>query len=182
MLLTLSIDPALEIGEPRLGEDAAAMEFIYQIEGSEMRLLVYSMHSAQINPGKFDLISIPFAGEGEVHLISAEAADYTGRPYSTNISSSVLPEEFALDQNYPNPFNPTTTISFSLAGRSEWRLSIYNVVGKLVREYVDESEAGVQNVVWDGRDNRGSAAASGVYFYRLTAGSFLQTKKMIFLK
>jgi hypothetical protein len=88
-----------------------------------------------------------------------------------------------LSQNYPNPFNPQTTISFTLAGRSHVDLRIYDVNGALVRALVNETQApGAYHVKWDGRDDNGRVVASGVYFYKLTAGSFSQTRKMVLLK
>jgi hypothetical protein len=89
----------------------------------------------------------------------------------------------SLAQNHPNPFNPQTTISFSIAQRGNVRLNVYDVNGALVRTLANETRAaGAYDVTWDGRDDRGRAVASGVYFYKLTAGSFTQTRKMVLLK
>ncbi len=89
----------------------------------------------------------------------------------------------ALVQNYPNPFNPATTIAFSLAKNSQVVLAIYDVRGALVRVLIDEPRAaGGQRAVWDGKDDSGSDVSSGVYFYRLTAGRFQSTRKMVLLK
>ncbi|MCI0452945.1 MAG: T9SS type A sorting domain-containing protein [Candidatus Latescibacteria bacterium] len=91
--------------------------------------------------------------------------------------------EFSLAQNYPNPFNPSTTIAYSLASASDVELTIFDVRGSHVKTVVRERrEAGVHRVPWDGTDNRGNRVASGVYFYRLTAGSFRATKKMVLLR
>jgi len=89
-----------------------------------------------------------------------------------------------LAQNVPNPFNPSTTIRFSLRQRSKVTLSVYDVRGRRVRTLVrGVRTAGVEHVVaWDGRDDAGAAVSSGVYFYRLVAGSFTQTRKMLLLK
>ncbi|MGB8657976.1 MAG: FlgD immunoglobulin-like domain containing protein [Candidatus Zixiibacteriota bacterium] len=98
------------------------------------------------------------------------------------------PEDFALLQNYPNPFNPTTTIKFKVQG-SEFKvpipttLKIYNVLGQRVRTLVDEQKtAGNYEVVWDGKDDRGKELASGIYFCKLTAGSYQKTRKMLLLR
>jgi hypothetical protein len=90
----------------------------------------------------------------------------------------------ALKNSYPNPFNPTTTIEYSLKKRSHVSLNIYNVAGQLVRTMVDEIQGPGDDyrVVWDGRNNAGEAVTSGVYFYRLKAGDFLETRKTILLK
>jgi hypothetical protein len=91
--------------------------------------------------------------------------------------------ENELAQNYPNPFNPSTTIAFSLAQSSDATLSIFDVRGSLVKTVLrGRREAGVHRVPWDGTDSRGGRVASGVYFYRLTAGSFRATRKMVLLR
>jgi hypothetical protein len=88
-----------------------------------------------------------------------------------------------LEQNFPNPFNPQTTLAYSVKDASDVSLVIYDVAGRRVRELVNEHrKAGVYKVVWDGRDGKGTQVASGVYFYKLAAGSFVDTKKMIMLK
>ena len=88
-----------------------------------------------------------------------------------------------LAQNYPNPFNPQTSIAFSLKERSTVSLKVYDVAGALVRELVSGTRvAGAYDAEWDGRDASGQQVASGVYFYRLVAGEFRSTKKMVLLK
>ena len=88
-----------------------------------------------------------------------------------------------LAQNYPNPFNPTTTIAFSIAEVSDVKLAIYGVRGELVRTLVDGRRApNNYRVIWDGKNNAGNFVASGVYFYRLIAGDFKATKKMVLLR
>jgi hypothetical protein len=88
-----------------------------------------------------------------------------------------------LEQNIPNPFNPTTTIRFELEARERVTLAVYSAGGQLIRTLVDDTRGpGVHAVQWDGRNARGAAQASGVYFYRLTAGSFSESKKMVLLK
>ncbi|UCH83172.1 MAG: T9SS type A sorting domain-containing protein [Candidatus Latescibacterota bacterium] len=94
-----------------------------------------------------------------------------------------LPPSFALHQNTPNPFNPSTSISFGLKEEGNISLKIYDVSGKLVRVLVEERrEARRHEEMWDGKDEKGIPVASGVYFYRLTAGNRTLTKKMVLLK
>jgi len=97
---------------------------------------------------------------------------------------SAAPGQFDVFQNYPNPFNPTTTISFMVQKPGHVRLRIYNVIGQLVRELVDEEmEAGVtHHVVWEGTDRKGINVASGMYFYRLEQGQFAKTNRMILVR
>lgn len=88
-----------------------------------------------------------------------------------------------LEQNFPNPFNPTTTLAYSLKSAENVTLTIYDVAGRRVRELVNErKERGAYKAVWDGRNDRGVPVASGVYLYKLKAGSFTDTKKMMLLK
>ena len=89
-----------------------------------------------------------------------------------------IPTLFRLDQNYPNPFNPSTTFRFDIASRSTVTLKIYDALGREAATLVNESmDPGIYHSLW----NTGNFA-SGVYYYRLTAGSFVQTKKLLLLK
>jgi hypothetical protein len=91
--------------------------------------------------------------------------------------------EFALQQNVPNPFNPATRISYELPVRAHVTLAVYDVNGRLVRRLVDSVDGpGARSAKWEGRDDSGQPAASGVYFYRLRAANRAETKKMILLK
>jgi len=94
-----------------------------------------------------------------------------------------LPTEFGMSQNVPNPFNPTTKVSFALPVASKVNLAVYNVLGQHVTTLVDAfMPAGYQETIWDGTDKDGHTVASGVYFYKLRAGDFTDTKKMLMLK
>jgi hypothetical protein len=89
-----------------------------------------------------------------------------------------VPAEYALMQNYPNPFNPMTTIRYGLPRKSTPTLAIFNALGQQVALLVDgEQEAGYHDVKFDA-----SGFASGVYFYRLVAGDFVQTRKLLLLR
>ncbi len=90
------------------------------------------------------------------------------------------PKVFALDQNYPNPFNPSTKISWQSPVSSHQTLKIYDVLGKEIATLVDEyKEAGTYNVEFTINNLQ---LSSGIYFYKLQAGSFIETKKMILMK
>ncbi|MCX5752850.1 MAG: M1 family aminopeptidase [Candidatus Krumholzibacteria bacterium] len=94
-----------------------------------------------------------------------------------------VPSLAVLDQNYPNPFNPATLIRFSLSEPSTVSLRIYDATGRLVRVLVEGPlSAGAHERAWDGADSRGAPASSGVYLYRLDAGSFSRTRKMILIR
>ena len=92
--------------------------------------------------------------------------------------TALVPDSYMLNQNYPNPFNPSTTIRYGLPQRSTVSLTVFNALGQRVRQLVnEEQEAGYHEVKFDG-----TGLASGVYFYRLRAGGFVETKKFLFLQ
>jgi hypothetical protein len=98
-------------------------------------------------------------------------------------SGSNLPIAFELGQNYPNPFNPNTTITLSVPEATNWSLAIFNVAGHLVKRFEGRtSGAAFVTVEWDARDRAGRRVSTGVYFYRVEAGSFNSVKKMVLLK
>lgn len=99
------------------------------------------------------------------------------------IDTSDVPDGFALAQNYPNPCNPRTSISFSLPTAARVQLTLYNLLGQQVRLLADQLlPAGTHSVEWDGMNDLQRPAATGVYFYRLEAADFQQSKKLILLK
>jgi hypothetical protein len=118
---------------------------------------------------------------------------------SVDFDEDQKPFIFTLFQNYPNPFNPVTKIHYVVEGRqteaavggrstadgssTPITLKIYNILGQKVRTLVDETKrAGSHEVIWDGKDDRGKEVASGIYFYKLTAGSYQKIRKMVLLK
>jgi len=105
----------------------------------------------------------------------------------TGVAVAITPRPvaaaFSLEQNHPNPFNPTTTIRFTLPERAQVSLAVFDVRGRRIATLVDrEMPAGLSRVEWDGRDRRGTQVSSGVYFYRIVAGSHVETRKMVLLK
>ena len=102
----------------------------------------------------------------------------------TGTQNDFLPMIMKLKGNYPNPFNPTTTISFSTAENAEnAELAIYNIRGQKVRTLIsNQLSAGDHSIIWNGRDSNGNRVGSGIYFYKLKAGDYISTKKMILLK
>ena len=92
--------------------------------------------------------------------------------------TSLLPQEFSLSQNYPNPFNPVTIIEYSLSKAGHVSLIVYNLLGEEVIQLMSETQqTGSHKVKWNASD-----FASGIYIYRLQAGDFVQTRKMVLLK
>ena len=99
------------------------------------------------------------------------------------VRAEPVPSVFSLGQNQPNPFTPTTSIPYGLPERAWVTLDIFDIKGRRICTLVNESqERGFKSVPWDGRDGAGAAVPSGVYFYRLHAGSSTETRKMVLVR
>ncbi|HUV35406.1 MAG TPA: T9SS type A sorting domain-containing protein [Patescibacteria group bacterium] len=121
---------------------------------------------------------------GSVYRYRVEISDGDGRRELFTTDAIAMPR-FALhlEQNHPNPFNPSTVIRYSLPERQHVRMSIFDVSGKRVARLVDREETGGHHAVeWNGLDEEGSAVASGIYFYTITAGKRTMARKMILLR
>jgi len=152
-------------GEPVL--NAAGMDMETSLINGERRIIIMSWDS---NVATGDLVTIP----GSFEVTSVEVSDPAG--YLMKVST--VPSEFALAQNYPNPFNPNTNISFSLPNDANVSLTVYNITGEKVAELVNgQVKAGQHTVSWNA-----SNVGSGVYFYRINAGNFTATRKMVLMK
>lgn len=93
------------------------------------------------------------------------------------------PAGFLLSHNFPNPFNPATTIAFHLPETADISLKIFDIKGELVKSlFTGKQHAGDHVIQWDGRDEKGSLAAGGLYFYQLRANRFIQSKKMVLIR
>ena len=102
---------------------------------------------------------------------------------SADSPGSTVPSAFALHKNYPNPFNPVTTIRYDIAEAVEVTLTIYNALGQQVRRLVNSPhQPGGYTIIWDGKSDNGQVLASGLYIYRLQAGEFVQSRKLLLLK
>ena len=120
-------------------------------------------------------------------LIEAAIDDFsveTFTPLPTDAPDGITPTfGSALAQNQPNPFNPVTMIRFTLSNPADALLTIYDATSRQVRALVDRRlAAGSHQVLWDGTDDSGRSVGSGVFFYRLTAGVFEQSRRMTILK
>ena len=121
------------------------------------------------------IVGVAEEESGEAHVFVLNRSTPTSVEEN---QSEVLPNEFQLLQNYPNPFNPSTTIKYQLPSESKVTLTIYNVLGQVIKVLVDGIQTGGYKLVeWNA-----SGIASGVYFYTIKAGNFIETKKMILLK
>jgi hypothetical protein len=144
----------------------------------DVKLLAEGMEMKE-NDGKVIVYSLDgnsFSGnvlEANANVVSIEMATKDG----ADVTETNVPRNFALLQNYPNPFNPVTTIEFNLSKATDYSMTIYNITGQVVKVFSGSADAGPQKVQWDAQD-----VASGIYFYKLNADNFSETKKMILLK
>jgi outer membrane protein assembly factor BamB len=134
--------------------------------GVDYTVTVVAMHGGDANPYNDTLTAVTRVPAGP-----------------TGSDPGMIPPATFLAQNFPNPFNPSTTIMYGLGEASHVTLQVFDVSGHLVRTLVDgERSGGDHSEVWDGKDRAGYAVSSGVYFYRLRAGTFIETRKMILLR
>ena len=94
----------------------------------------------------------------------------------------LLPEDFRLFQNYPNPFNPHTNIRFTVPAPSNVTVAIYNLLGQNIRTFEKRCEPGTHTFRWDGKNSSGEEIASGIYLYKLSAGSHKEIRKMVLIR
>jgi outer membrane protein assembly factor BamB len=163
----------------------AECEVVTRDEVGSLTVVMYAVRPIKTGE-KF--ISLEFektgGAPGALAVSNIAINDATGADVSLD-PNAVIAKRYELLQNYPNPFNPETTIEYSItaAEMQKVRLSIFSITGQLVRELVGGYQSpGVHRMVWDGKNDSGVQVPTGVYFYRLTAGSFTQTKKMVLIK
>jgi len=120
---------------------------------------------------------------------SAIDSDFHEAEWTVGSDSFVLDNElvgpisFSLGSNYPNPFNPSTTIEYSIAEPSFVNLSIFDASGRLVKTLISESKvADNYSISWDGTNDNGVSVSAGMYLYKIDAGSFVETRKMLLVK
>ena len=137
------------------------------------------------NPNVLMFFEEVSGGDAGANAITA-TSEGMGLFNTTMLSSDLgptVPDKYGLNSNFPNPFNPVTFITYDLAGDGQVNLSVYNIVGRKVKTLVNKYEtAGRKATAWYGVDDSGSPLSAGMYFYRLTAGGKVFTKKMVLMK
>jgi photosystem II stability/assembly factor-like uncharacterized protein len=169
-------------GKYRLTSNAAGDVFAGNDSSGVYRSTDNGLHWASINGGLSDIRvqSVAVGPGGHIFVGTQSGSVYRSTQPTTGIvaSENSTPGDFALAQNYPNPFNPSTTIQFSLPRNGFVSLKIYNLLGEEMATLVSEElDAGQHSVGW-----HATGMPSGVYFYRLTAGQFTETKKLVLLR
>jgi len=193
--LVFTISEDLQIGRVNLKVvDNTSLQMFYRLEGGTLRILVFTLEGKSLPLGT-TLVEADYSTDQDkpltekmIVLESIALGDLEGHRLKGTVTLEgvmLLPKSFALSQNYPNPFNPSTSINFSIPDGEpvHVRLRIHNLRGQLVKELVNETrEPGSYAVQWQGKNRRGRSVSSGVYFYRMEAGPFVQTRKMVILK
>ena len=145
---------------------------MYGIKGSGPT--VSDLFTINVNTGEGTIV-------GSVGLMALTDLAFAETGFIVSVDGSddkTIPTDYTLFQNYPNPFNPSTAIEFSLPVNSNVTLTIYNLLGQVVTTLVNEDKpAGTYSVEFNA-----TSLPSGIYFYKLEAGNFIQTKKMVLLK
>jgi hypothetical protein len=173
------------VGKAQLTDATEGLQVASKANHGEYRVLISPDTDAPraVAAGRNDIVEIPYDGNGTIELVEIQLADAQGQLMSTDQLAKVQPpQSYSLLQNYPNPFNAGTVIRFDLKDASDWNLTVYNITGQVVRTFSGHSEASQVSVEWNGRDNSGNEAASGVYLYKVTAGDYEASKKMTLIK
>ena len=195
--LQIDYDPAaVTLQAPRLSDRSGHFIVESHDDGKGMlKVVLYNFSNDPISAGDGTILSIPASVNPNapkaprIDLKKVVLSDQKAVLLPTEGQTPSLPSAFELDQNYPNPFNPSTTIRFTVPSTQDGSASlkatlrVYNILGEVVKTLVDEPLApGTYEKVWDGRDSQGNSVASGIYFYKLKAGDFTDTKKMVMMK
>jgi hypothetical protein len=175
-------------------EDFSTISPIPASPTSKARLLL-TLYVRYTSPGcehhfRLDSTFVPPAGSFVLVAASGFKPQFVGQDVfwdgvenNPGSGADQLPVTPTLDQNVPNPFNASTAITFNIPRPSNVQLDIINVLGENVTTLIKGAMSrGEQKVVWDGRDRFGALQPSGVYFYRMSSGSYVEIKKMILLK
>jgi len=160
-------------------------DFLVETEQKDDGVLYVAIAGSKNLNEKAELISLRFEKTGnnviDINLVSAFLNE-TNVDAISNVNKN-LPNKFEIYQNYPNPFNPETNIHYQIPKESKVVLKIYNILGQEVKTLVDEIKpAGFYSVKWNARNDFGRELASGIYFYRISAGDFNKTMKLILIK
>lgn len=187
---TVSYNPEdVIINSVNPGDMVSGLSLDYSNGEGVLRGVIYTLNLTEFGPAIGELVYLdvdvlnPSLNPDEaLRLSDFEIVSVDAQKLNVEVIGE-LPERIALYQNYPNPFNINTLISFDLPYSSAVNVSIYNVLGQVVRElYTGQLEAGNHQYLWDGTGSNGDYVTSGIYFYRLQAESFDKTKKMLLVK
>jgi hypothetical protein len=199
--------PDLQVDSLRVAQVSGGLELLGRVPGvgyidslmtGEVIYTFHSSYDTSASEGK--PVAFRYLGAGQqvifldfplyfiqeaqaTQLLHQALSDLGMSPSSVEEEEEGVISSFRLGHNFPNPFNAETIIEYSLPRAGSVRLTVYNILGQAVKVLVDETQtAGDKKVIWDGKNQRGQDVASGVYFYRMEAGEFAKTDKMLLLK
>jgi hypothetical protein len=172
--------PCLVDGDLAVEDDGEPNSKFY-LNSDEGYLVAYG---DTIRPGEIvDNIQGVFVYSFGTYKISVRDGGDWGAAVGINQDFEIIPLSYKLKQNFPNPFNPETKIYFEIPEANDVSIVIYNMLGQKVRTLVDDNYKAGQHIVnWNGTNDQGIRLSTGVYFYRIKAGDFIASKKMLMLK
>ena len=156
--------------------------FFGNIGPGDSKTMVWASYGIKLKeetpPGTMVPFKVTITSDGYPFWIDTFTIEVVEIPDDIDVELSELPTEFALEQNYPNPFNPSTTFKYEIPKESYITLKVYDILGREVATLVNgQQKAGYYEIDWNASNN-----SSGVYFYKIQAGGFVDTKKMIWVK
>ena len=172
---------------------ASMMKADVKSVGKEVSVILWNVNNTPIEPGDSAIFRLPIQltnnNVDSIHVLMSSGINNEVSLVNSkqqDIRNSI-PRDWMLYQNYPNPFNPTTTIEFDVPEMTgkipRAAIQIFNILGQHIMT-IERGihDAGRYSVMWDGKNDNGVRVSSGVYFYRLLAGDYVSTKKMVMLK
>jgi len=149
----------------------------YGVSAYEYAILMTNLNLPRWN------IDYTIEGTDGEYTVTSENGEFVLDNTSLSIDNDIMPKEFVLHQNYPNPFNPITSLRYNLPNDGLVNITIYDMMGRIVKTLVNSSQtAGFKSVQWNATNNKNEPVSAGLYLYTIQAGEFRQTKKMVFLK
>ena len=158
------------------------------------KIIVANLQGGAINPTGDSYVTIPLDFKGlqydigmveirDVVIVGINGNILDNIVHSSASEVKLIPGQYSLQQNFPNPFNPSTEIRFDLPSDGYVNLEVYNLTGQKVKTLESRNmQPGFHSVIWDGTNHDGEKVSTGMYFYTIQAGTFYNTKKMLFLK
>ena len=142
----------------------------------------YALLMTNLNLPRWNIDYRVESTDGEFTIIS-DSREFVFDNTSLSIEYKIMPKEFALHQNYPNPFNPITSLRYDLPNDGLVNITIYDMMGRIVKTLVNSSQtAGFKIVQWGATNNKNEPVSAGLYLYTIQVGEFRQAKKMVLLK
>ena len=183
VVANLSIDPQ----DVTLNISTSALESTIQDGKTYYASDVYKDTTyAMIFTGGVGSLQVRLKSYGSAVIVLSDSSKRVKLPLLVSVQDqpkAAIPSDYRLEQNYPNPFNPTTTIRYAIPAESHVNVRVFNLLGEEVATLVDGRQSvGTYEVHWNGLGRGGAVCASGVYFVRIEAGSFVGVKRMILLK